>query len=214
MARSFNGSGYVTVASVPVSAKPVSMSCWHWRNTGSPNPVIICLSRGSGGGARDHLYYNIGTSQPVELLQFVSGAFAVVTTSNTGTLDAWNHSGVMFASSGNSKAYLNGTETAGSISTGYPSGMTHTVLGAHILNTGAYWQYTTGRLAEAGIWSVALTTEEFAALAKGMSPRKIRPQSLVYYARLVRDVKEIKGGLAIADGGSGNAVADHPRIYA
>lgn len=41
-----------------------------------------------------------------------------------------------------------------------------------------------GQLAEFGIWSVALTSEEIAALASGANPFSIRPTSLVFYAPL------------------------------
>ena len=66
--------------------------------------------------------------------------------------------------------------------------------------------------AEVGIWSAALTQPEIAALAKGMTCDKIRPQSLVFYAPLVRDLNDQKGGLAITNN-NGATVANHPRIY-
>jgi hypothetical protein len=52
-----------------------------------------------------------------------------------------------------------------------------------------------GRTAEVGIWNAALTAAEIASLAKGMTPDKIRPQSLVFYAPLVRDLIDVRGGL-------------------
>ena len=44
-----------------------------------------------------------------------------------------------------------------------------------------------GSVAEAGIWNVALAADEIAALAKGFSPKPIRPQNLAAYLPLVRD---------------------------
>ena len=64
--------------------------------------------------------------------------------------------------------------------------------------------------AGAGIWNVALTAAEIASLAKGFSPRLIRPQSLAFYAPLIRETLDIRGGLTLTD--SGSTVADHPRI--
>ena len=69
-----------------------------------------------------------------------------------------------------------------------------------------------GRLAEVGIWNAALTAAEIASLAKGMTCDKIRPQNLVFYAPLVRDINDQKGGLTITNN-NGAAVANHPRIY-
>lgn len=38
-----------------------------------------------------------------------------------------------------------------------------------------------GLIAEVALWSVALTADEFASLAAGVSPRRIRPESIVAY---------------------------------
>ena len=69
-----------------------------------------------------------------------------------------------------------------------------------------------GRLAEVGIWNIDLTAAEIASLAKGMTPDKIRPQSLVFYAPLVRNLIDQKGGLALTNNNSAT-VANHPRLY-
>ncbi len=73
--------------------------------------------------------------------------------------------------------------------------------------------YMNGLLAEVGIWNVALTAEEIASLAKGMTCDKVRPQSLVFYAPLVRNLQDVKGGLTITNNNTAT-VADHPRVYA
>ena len=69
-----------------------------------------------------------------------------------------------------------------------------------------------GLIAEVGIWNVALTVAEIASLAKGITCEKVRPQSLVFYAPLVRDLSDQKGGRAITNN-NGATVANHPRIY-
>ena len=70
-----------------------------------------------------------------------------------------------------------------------------------------------GCLAEVGIWNAALTAAEIASLAKGMTCDKVRPQSLVFYAPLVRDLIDTKGGLTITNNNTAT-VATHPRVYA
>ena len=69
-----------------------------------------------------------------------------------------------------------------------------------------------GLIAEAAVYNAALTAAEVASLAKGMTPDKIRPQNLVYYAPLVRDLIDQKGGVTITNN-NGATVANHPRIY-
>jgi hypothetical protein len=61
------------------------------------------------------------------------------------------------------------------------------------------------------VWNAALTDAEVAILATGFSPKKVRPQSLVFYAPLVREVRDLVGGVALSD--TGTTVADHPRTY-
>lgn len=78
---------------------------------------------------------------------------------------------------------------------------------------GAAGLFFTGRVAEVGIWNVALTAAEIASLADGMTCDKVRPQSLVFYAPLVRDLQDVRGGLTITNNNAAT-VATHPRVYA
>jgi hypothetical protein len=70
-----------------------------------------------------------------------------------------------------------------------------------------------GQIAEVGIWNAALPAAEIASLAKGMNCAKVRPQNLVFYAPLIRDLNDQKGGLTITNN-NGATVAAHPRVYA
>ena len=74
-------------------------------------------------------------------------------------------------------------------------------------------EYGNGRYSEIGVWHEPLTAAEIASLAKGMTCEKIRPQSLVFYAPLVRDINDQKGGLTITNNNAAT-VATHPRVYA
>jgi len=73
-------------------------------------------------------------------------------------------------------------------------------------------QLITGTIAEPAIWNVALTDAEIASLAAGFTPDQIRPQSLQFYAPLVRNLIDVRGGRTITNVGSAT-VATHPRIY-
>lgn len=72
--------------------------------------------------------------------------------------------------------------------------------------------YHDGQLSECAIWSVVLTAAEITSLFKGFKPYRIRPQSLVFYAPLVRDLIDARGGLALTNNNTAT-VADHPRVY-
>lgn len=61
------------------------------------------------------------------------------------------------------------------------------------------------------MWNVALTDSENASLAAGFTPDQIRPQSLQFYAPLVRDLIDVRGGRTITNVNNAT-VAVHPRI--
>ena len=69
------------------------------------------------------------------------------------------------------------------------------------------------RSAEVGVWNTNLTASEVLSLSRGMTCDKVRPQSLVFYAPLVRDLIDVKGGLTITNNNTAT-VANHPRVYA
>jgi hypothetical protein len=120
------------------------------------------------------------------------------------------HCAMSFTPSTNFTAYLNGNVEA-TTSSGVPVSIFNSTspltIGYLPIN------YFPGLIAEVGIWNAALTITEIASLAKGMTCDKVRPQSLVFYAPLVRDLNDQKGGLTITNN-NGATVANHPRVYA
>lgn len=68
-----------------------------------------------------------------------------------------------------------------------------------------------GTISEAAAWNAALTMAEISALSKGFTADQIRPQSLVFYAPLIRNLQDVRGGRTITNN-NGATVAVHPRI--
>ncbi len=62
------------------------------------------------------------------------------------------------------------------------------------------------------MWQATLTAAEIASLSKGMTCDKIRPQSLVYYTPLIRDIQDLARGMTLTN--TNSTVANHPRVYA
>jgi hypothetical protein len=126
----------------------------------------------------------------------------------------WRHCCITFAPNTNPKVFLDGTqETTTNNGTAALasifSGSAPLWIGA-ISNNSFVWD---GLIAEAAVYSAALTADEIASLAKGMTCDKVRPQSLVFYAPLVRELQDVKGGLTITNNNTAT-VANHPRVYA
>lgn len=74
-----------------------------------------------------------------------------------------------------------------------------------------------GKVACVALWSAALDDAEMNSLYKGFSPRRIRPQSLLLYAPLVRELILPKYAQSGSPGALTNVasatVANHPRTY-
>jgi hypothetical protein len=134
-------------------------------------------------------------------------------------ITGWRHIALIYdgSQSGNSnrlKAYIDGAlETLTFVGT-IPATTSNNVA-IETLRIGR-WQsqgaWSTGDLAELGMWQATLTAEEVASLAKGISCDKIRPQSLVYYTPLIRDIQDLARGMTLTN--TNSTVANHPRVYA
>jgi len=128
-------------------------------------------------------------------------------------LNSWVHLCAVFTSTSSRTIYTNGgnSNTNTTLLSGANSSNIISI-GATRALSGTPLGFFNGDISEVGIWNTALTAAEIASLAKGMSCDKVRPQSLVFYAPLVRDLIDQKGGLAITNNNSAT-VANHPRIY-
>lgn len=201
MAYKFNGTNqYLTVASAPVTAAPLTIAAWFRKaSTATKNGIFLRGSTSNGIG----FYF---TTQLRGYTIAGSGAdFPVTQNYSTNT---WTHACLVEASTTSRTIYQNagnsGTNTLSRVPVGINSFNIATFSGSTNFD---------GQFAEIGIWSAALTQAEVASLAAGMTCDKVRPQNLVFYAPLVRDLIDAKGGLTITNN-NGATVADHPRVYA
>jgi hypothetical protein len=91
------------------------------------------------------------------------------------------------------------------------AGINKIAIGAAVV-ANALSVFLSGKASECALWAAALTDAEIVSLAKGFKPTRIRPQSLVFYAPLVRNLQDLRGALAITNVNTAT-VADHPRVY-
>ena len=68
-----------------------------------------------------------------------------------------------------------------------------------------------GQLAECAIYSRTLSASDAVSLARGASPPLVRPDGLVMYAPLVRDIMDTTGKATLTN--NGTTATDHPRVY-
>lgn len=113
----------------------------------------------------------------------------------------------------NVNSYLNGVlQNSGAASDPVANQNSFVCVLANLTSTfGVDGNMSAGEAAEHAVWDVALTADEFNALAKGLRPTRIRPQNLKFYSPIVRDIYDYKGA-ALTVTGTG-AATDHPRVY-
>lgn len=215
MARAFNGTSQYLISDLSSTSVPCTISCLVKFNTvtGNQNFAGInasdddrCVLRLIGNKAQA-VYVNDGV---------ISANAESPTIISTGI---WYNICGVFNSISSRTIYVNGSNTATNTTTvNSVNPATKVTISALRYTSGSggtnlFTQYLNGEIAEVGIWSAALTAAEIASLANGMTCDKVRPQNLVFYAPLVRDLVDQKGGLAITNN-NGATVANHPRVYA
>ena len=215
MARDFdNGSSeYLEIDSAPVTAAPLTIAAWGNVDETWQSGVIASLVDASSG---DNWFlvrtkYQSGPGEyTCNVYARSSDGLPEVDSTTTFAIGGWHHLCGVFASASSRSAYLDGGAKATITDTITPSGIDRTSIGRIGDSTPA--GYFEGKIAEVGIWNAALTDAEVAILAKGYSPLLVRPQSLVFYAPLIRDEdRDIVGGLALTPVNT-PSIAAHPRV--
>jgi hypothetical protein len=203
-------SQYLNTTSTPVNAAPFTMACW-FNPDNTSTQVMMCVGNLLGASSHRFLLYKDTASKVIALS--VASVNGQATSTASYTTSAWNHAAAVFASTTSRTAYCNGQAGTENTTNSAPSAVSNRVVVGVQQFQGSLVSYIDASIAECGIWNVALTAAEIASLADGMTCDKVRPQSLVFYAPLVRDLIDVKGGLTITNNNTAT-VANHPRVYA
>ena len=210
MAFSFNGSDQCVKAdSAAVTAVPMTFSAFfNPDNITSSLSIIVLSDKNSNQVSYALLAAGAIVKDPVRAQH--GNEFTASTT--TGFIaEAWQHAAGSFEASNARSVFLNGGNKGENTSntSAYLPNVTNIGRIERAVNSPHFFD---GFLSEAAIWNVVLTDSEIASLAKGFSPRRIRPQSLVFYAPLLRNLQDLRKGLALTAVNS-PTVAAHPRVY-
>jgi hypothetical protein len=216
MAYEFNGTNqYLKTASTPVTAAPLTLAAWFYPDTDITNYVIMGISDGTTSNRFVLAALGGVVGKPVRLVHNGTSGGAALGEADSSigfVANTWQHACGVLSSSTSRAVYLNGGNSTTNTNQVVSTGLNSIDFGFR-LSVGVPGLFLDGRLAEVGIWNAALTAAEISSLAKGMTCDKIRPQSLVFYAPLVRDLIDQKGGLTITNNNAAT-VSNHPRVYA
>jgi hypothetical protein len=215
MAYEFNGSSqYLNTASTPVTAFPMTLAAWFYPDANTQNYALVSVTDNAETNSNRIGITALGGVAGDPVQAFVQTSVATGTANSTAAFAsvAWNHVCGVFESTASRTVYLDGANSATNNTSVTPSGVDRIRIAARF-SGGSPGLYFDGRIAEVGIWSAALNADEVASLADGITCDKVRPQSLVFYAPLVRELIDVRGGLTITNNNTAT-VANHPRVYA
>lgn len=186
MARQFDGGADQKVSTpFAIGSYEVTLALWLYVADGDFGAVTHIFTTGDGDGLigwGDSLALRFTGANPGKLwASSFNSAIGVgqALSSEALVADAWNHACGVFVSDTDRRVFLNGNKDTDStdIDPGFAN-HDETRLGTSLDAPNSFF---TGRMAECGMWNVALTDAEAGALAAGATPLMVRPESLVGY---------------------------------
>ena len=209
MAYAFNGTTrHLEASATGISGVPMTIACWVRRTSNTQQGTAVSSTHIS---SQHYNRLDITTTGQLNILTRGSSAFGTFTTATTTTNNTWNHFCGQFEST-SFTPFINGAKgTTTSIVLGAQTSPDLITIGAHRFAS-VFAVHMLGDIAEVGVWSAILTAPEINSLSKGMACDKVRPQSLIFYPPLIRNLIDLKGARTITNI-NGATVANHTRIY-
>lgn len=199
----------------PVNQMPLTVACWFYATsqTSATSRVLVDLRDPTTTNSN---IYRLVIPLNTSILRAATASNSVFAQADTASgsilANTWMHAAGVHLNLTSRSVYLNGlTKNTNSTSLAAPPPIKNLYIGGSFSTSGPL-NFFNGFIAEVGIWNLALTDQEIISLSKGITPDKIRPQNLVFYAPLIRDLQDTKGGLTITNNNTAT-VAAHPRIY-
>lgn len=175
-------------------------------NSGNNNPLLALMSGETGfSQSTSAIKLHIRNDSATVAVGSAAGDAA-----GTALDSTWRHVAATY-SAGTANVYVDGTNVAtiSSITMGTVS-LNTTAIGGLLRATPIL--LFSGAIARPCIYSVALTDGELDALSDGIAPDSIRPQSLLFYAPIIRNFQDLKGAVTITDNGPVTQ-SNSPRMF-
>lgn len=193
---------------------PKTLACWFNSDTTNKAATLISLTTGAvGANESPALILSITSAAQVRAAATATNGANNSISAGTHGLQTWHHAAARFSGATSRIAYLDGvaaTENTNNRPTG--GSLDNLTIGRGSGGTYNPSLPFNGRMAEVAVWDVALDAAEIAALASGYKPSQIRPDKLLFYLPLVREVRDLRSGLTFTN--NATAVAVHPRRIA
>lgn len=184
-----------------------------WVNTKNDGITENILSMTKADALQGAGIYLLAFSNQVRGIWYIDPSYPQPVATTGHTIDTWQHQCTRQSNLSSRDAYLNGGNKGSNTTTlSAAIAVERIALGAGWNTSNVLTNFLGGRLAEAAIWSAALDEAEINSLAKGFTPTRVRPQSLVFYAPLVRNIADYRSATALTNNNAATAY-EHPRRY-
>jgi hypothetical protein len=165
----------------------LTMVCWVYLDS-IPNSDFRYFSKAINTSANNHTIMLSNNDASVVELRVRLKVAGTVTThigdTQTESTGEWIHAGFTWSSADDTiRTYFNGGVDASTTTTStgtIASNAQRFIIGANP-NSSNETRWMDGRIAEVCAWSAALNANEFSALASGVVPNRVRPQSIIAY---------------------------------
>ena len=213
MSLDFDGTtSYVEATSGVVTAVPLTMSCWFNLDNATANQTLLSVSASGATSARFAIVAAGAVAN--DPLRAVVQAGTTVVNAEAGTFlaDTWHHGCAVFTSATSRTIYLDHATSGTNTTNITPNAalINRTNLASQ-WGAGARGVTANGEIMEAAIWNVALEDAEIKALAEGFKPTQIRPNALVFYAPIIREIADYARGVTLNQ--NATTVTPHYRRY-
>lgn len=203
---------------VPVTTYPCTISAWYKPSNNTSNHTIVYI--GSTTDSRRFLVYRTGSSGTNLIRASATpdggggGSDAIGTTAITDTTK-WYHVAAVFASATSRKVYVDGVIEATDTTAVTTTSLNRYAIGARGAPVPTWGVYANAKIAEVGVWNIALADNEILQLAKGAKPQWIQPTSLRSYIPLHTGLSpdlDLAGG-TIGLTNAPTQSTDHPPVF-
>jgi hypothetical protein len=188
-----------------IDVYPVTFSAWAYATNDTVAMTIMAWMQAATSQGFRTLFAGQATNDPVRgnlqtALNYISQVLPGF------TINTWHHICFVCASSTSRTVYRDGNAGNTNIANATPTSLTRLLIGSNAV------EIFDGHISDVAVWSTSLNTDEINSLAKGFSAKRIRPQSLEYYAPLVRNLYEYNTNTALTNNNTAT-VTNHNRIY-
>jgi len=164
----------------PLTAAPLTMAAWFRTVDVTPRQGILWLGDKDNANEYFALYIDGAGNDTVRFRTRTSGTGTrEATTTGQYSANTWHHACGVEISSSSREVYIDGGGKGTNTFSNVPAGANRVSIGRFADSSPG--NYFDGRLAEVGLWNVALSENEVVALSRGVLPWQIRPSALVGY---------------------------------